>query len=192
MLWVSLLAASLSAASGTAGGGALGTSIHLYAPFNGGVIANGIKVEKNARGYCWTSSIADARQNAFRCFVGNYIHDPCFANQTGSSTFVLCPLYLPTSKVLRINLTKHLPTNPARPDPTRYPPWAVQLEDGRWCELFTGATGDVAGMRIAYGCTGGGVLLGSPRRSTATWSIFYAQSATSRQFRTVGIRAAWW
>ena len=103
------------------------TTIHLYAPFNGGAPAAGIVVARSARGYCWTGSNTTIRSDAYRCFVGNLIHDPCFANQTVSVPFVLCPLYLPNSKVLRINLTRPLPANHAGGNPTRYPPWALQL-----------------------------------------------------------------
>jgi hypothetical protein len=168
------------------------TSIHLYAPFNGGVIAARIRVGQTARGYCWTSSLADARSDAFRYFVGNYIHDPCFANEVGSSRFVLCPLYQPTSKVLRIDLTKPLPANHTSGNPTRYAPWAVQLASGKWCEFLTGVTGQTAGMRINYGCTGGGILIGNPQRGSPTWSIFYASSFKANQFQRVALRSAWW
>lgn len=171
----------------------LGTSIDLYTPFNGYGVAAGIRVLRSVSGYCWTTSSSDARGDAYRCFVGNFIHDPCFASGNGgASTFVLCPLYYPTSKVLRINLTKALPANPTGGDPTRYAPWAIQLGNGKWCEIIDGATGLVAGMRINYGCTGGTVLIGNPRRATATWTIFYASSLKVRQYQPVPIKAAWW
>ena len=40
------------------------------------------------------SSIADARSDAWRCFLGNELHDPCFS---GGAAFVLCPLGTPDS-----------------------------------------------------------------------------------------------
>ena len=169
-----------------------GTSIHLYTPFNGGSVASGIRVGKTAAGYCWTGSLADWRGDAFRCFVGNYIHDPCFADQTGSAHYVLCPLYTPDAKALRINLTKKLPPNSASGDPTRHPPWAVKTASGKWCTKFTGATGSIAGMGITYGCTGGGILLGNPRRNTKLWTIFYASGYKASQFRPVALKSAWW
>jgi hypothetical protein len=168
------------------------TSIHLYAPFNGDSVAAGIRIRRTTAGYCWTTSIADARGDAFRCSSGNYIHDPCFANQTSFAHYVLCPLYAPDAKVLRINLTKQLPSNPASGDPTRYPPWAVQTTSGRWCTIITGATGQIAGMRINYGCTGGGILIGNPRRNAMTWTIFFASSYKASQFQPVALRSAWW
>jgi hypothetical protein len=172
--------------------GPLRTSIHLYAPFNGGSIARGIRVARTRAGYCWTTSSADARSDAYRCFVGNFIHDPCFANENGTARFVLCPLYTPTSKVLRINLTKPLPSSSGGGDPTRYPPWAVRTATGTWCEMLTGATGAIAGMRINYGCAGGGILIGNPHRSSPSWTIFYAAGYTASQFRSVQLASVWW
>src|SRR3954471_7285830 len=99
--------AALLAVTGTASGvdrpelhGGTATTIQLYAPFNGGGIASGVQIARSASGYCWTNSGADARSDAYRCFVGNFIHDPCFADQTSSAKYVLCPLYVPVSKVL--------------------------------------------------------------------------------------------
>jgi hypothetical protein len=166
--------------------------MHLYAPFNGGAVAATVRVKKSAPGSCWTSSLSEARPDAFRCFVGNYIYDPCFANETISTNFVLCPLYTPMSRVLRINLTKPLPSNRGGGDPTRTTPWAIQLQSGKWCELITGATGEIAGMRINYGCTGGAILIGNPRRTSPNWTIFYAPSYKAGQYRPVVIRSAWW
>jgi hypothetical protein len=167
------------------------TGVHLYAPFAGGSLAAGIHVRRTASGYCWTTSSADARSDAYRCFVGNVIYDPCFAG-TGPAGFVLCPLSGPASPVLRITLTKKLPRGSSTRNPTRYPPWAVQLRSGRWCTILTGATGQIAGLRINYGCAGGGILLGNPRRATRTWTIFAARSLRSRTLTRAAIRSAWW
>lgn len=169
------------------------TTIHLYAPFNGGGIASGVKIARSASGYCWTTSSADPRGDAYRCFVRNYIHDPCFADQTSLANYVLCPLDFPGSKVLRINLTKKLPSNPGTGDPTRYAPWAVRTSSGKWCVVLSGATGQIAGMRINYGCIGGGILIGNPRRSaSAPWTIFYAPSFNSNQYSPIKLASAWW
>jgi hypothetical protein len=172
---------------------ASGTSIHLYAPFNGSGIARGVRIARTASGYCWTTSDTDARADAWRCFVGNYIHDPCFSNTVNAAKYVLCPLSTPGSRVLRINLTKPLPKRSAATgDPTRFAPWAVQTTSGRWCTILSGATGLIGGLRINYGCTGGGILLGNPRRTTSTWTIFYAPNFNSTQFVSISLAAAWW
>jgi hypothetical protein len=167
------------------------TTIHLYAPFNGGTIAGGVRIASSASGYCWETSISDNRGDAYRCFVGNDIHDPCFADQTSSAGYVLCPLYFPGAKVLRINLTKKLPSNQGSGDPTRHAPWAVRTSSGFWCTALSGGTGDIAGLRINYGCTGGGILLGTPHRG-ASWTIFYAANFNANQYRPITLASAWW
>jgi hypothetical protein len=189
---VLLVAAVLGLPAGARRAESLRTSINLYSPFTiGGQIAAGVHIKQIVHGSCWTTSIADYRADAYRCFVGNEIHDPCFAN-AANAVFVLCPLYMPTSPVLRIDLTKRLPATTANGDPTRYSPWALQLINARWCEILSGATGLIAGMRINYGCVGGGTLLGNPRRGAATWTIFYTAGSTGHNFQAVPIRAAWW
>jgi hypothetical protein len=198
MKLVLLLAASISLFASTISTG-MGstsrpkTSVHLYAPFSGGGLANGIRVQRSARGYCWTSSGADARPDAWRCFVGNYIYDPCFSDGVSGANYVVCPLYTPLSKVLRINLTRKLPRSTgAKANPTRFPPWTVQTASGKWCTILTGATGEIAGMRINYGCTGGGYLLGVPSRSSPRWKIFFAKRYKSSQLTSIYLAAAWW
>ena len=188
---VAVLVLSFAAAA-TANAKTGGTSIHLYTPFNGGVTAKGVRIAKTVTGYCWTTSSSDTRSDAYRCFVGNFIHDPCFANNLGSANYVLCPLSFPGSKVLRIRLTRSLPAANPSSNPMRYPPWALQLAGGRWCEILSGATGVIAGVRINYGCAGGGILLGNPRRGSKTWTIFHAKSFNSSSFAPVKIRSVWW
>jgi hypothetical protein len=170
------------------------TSSHIYAPFNGGTVAAGVKVAKTARGYCWTSSGADRRPDAWRCFLDNQILDPCFSNEAGTSGFVLCAQD-PWSIVTKLGLTKALPrtqANPETADPTARAPWAVQLSDGTRCTALTGATGAIAGLGLDYGCTGGTVLAGVPRRTTSAWKIFYASGFKAKTLSERSISEAWW
>src|SRR4051812_41136067 len=66
------------------------TTSHLFTPYNLGEIATGVNVSKSGNGYCWEGSIADTRSDAWRCFLGNLILDPCFSNETATSDFVIC------------------------------------------------------------------------------------------------------
>ena len=52
-------------------------------------------------------------------------------------------------------------------------PWAVELANGERCGLLTGATAVVAGMRINYGCEGGGSIVGELDRSQPVWTGNY-------------------
>jgi hypothetical protein len=60
------------------------------------------------------------------------------------------------------------------------------------CVALTGATGAIAGFGIDYGCKGGGVLAGEPRRSSAPWTIFYARSFKAGTLDERQIAEAWW
>jgi hypothetical protein len=170
------------------------TSSHLFAPFNGGGLAAGVNIGKSGEGYCWEGSIADTRPDAWRCFLGNFILDPCFSNEAGTSVFVLCA-DSPWSSVTKLTLTKVLPrslANPEASDPTNGRPWGLELTDGTQCVGLTGATGAIAGLGIAYGCKGEGVLAGEPRRRSATWTIFYGSSFKASSLSERPIAEAWW
>jgi hypothetical protein len=87
---------------------------------------------QRARGHCWTSSIASRRSDAYRCMVGNAIHDPCFTIDTKS---VACPLNPSTNTGLRITLTKPLPPSNAE---NVHNAWTMQLAGGALCTIGTG------------------------------------------------------
>ena len=169
------------------------TSLLLYTPLTGGGgVASGVHIAKTASGDCWTGSSLTRRTDAYRCMVVNLIHDPCFADESGSATFVLCPVSRPGSRVLKLKLTAPLPRNVSAPDPMRFAPWAVRLAGGRWCVALGGATAFIAGLRINYGCDGGGMLIGEPRRVSRTWTVLYGKGTKPSQFRAVPVAAAWW
>jgi dipeptidase D len=99
-------------------------------------------------GSCWTNSLAVWRPDAWRCFVGNSIYDPCFAVDGD----VICGANPVTTAVsFALELTKPLPA-PTVPDDTSGHAWLVELPDGTVCEFATGATGGVDGERINYLC----------------------------------------
>jgi hypothetical protein len=126
------IALALALAGALAGGASalpLATSLHIYSPFAADGIAAGVHVTKHGRGYCWEGSLADNRSDAWRCFLGNLILDPCFSTETGSSSFVLCA-DSPWSGVVRLTLTRRLPRRYGNRggDPSTKPPWAVSFE----------------------------------------------------------------
>jgi hypothetical protein len=171
------------------------TSLVLYAPFTAeGHVASDTQISATVAGRCWSSSVS-RRSDAYRCVTTtSYLQDPCFADESGHAAFVLCPSrFLPPRKVVKITLAGRLAAANSRSgDPMQGLPWTVRLSDGRWCGVLLGATGVVAGMRINYGCNGGGTLIGTPRRSLRTWTILFSESSQSSKFRAVPIAAAWW
>jgi hypothetical protein len=172
------------------------TGRHLFAPFNGaGGIAAGVRIGKRGRGYCWTGSLTDARPDAWRCFLGNFILDPCFSGKSAATdTFVLCA-DSPWRPLTRLVLTKPLPraTGNRKTNPMRTPPWAIQLRSGARCVFVSGATSLIAGRRINYFCgRNGAVLVGLPRRGAATWTILVAPRSSARTLSPQPIAHVWW
>lgn len=169
------------------------TVFHRYAPFAGPRVATDVKVARTVSGTCSAPSGTDRRSDAYLCVARNLVYDPCFAATKARLNYVLCPLYTPESKVLRINLTLPLPSNPTiarRGDD----PWAIRTAGGTWCKLYTGQTYRVLGMPVSYLCSAG-YILREPRRG-ATWTALFAPGykAVDRppgSYHRVRLAAAW-
>ena len=137
-------------------------------------------VAARGRGYCWTASLATQTQNAYRCFEGNAILDPCFAS-SASAKRVAC-FISPWRPVTMLTLTRRLPRI-APPPPGPQLPWAILTGDGRRCVYMTGATAPVGGQRINYGCTNGSYLVGDPNTSQPLWRIRSVRRFTPAEMR---------
>lgn len=98
--------------------------------------ATGFQATDTESGSCWTGSIAAPRADAYRCTVGNAIHDPCFA--LAGNQQVACPSGDPADhQGTLITLTAALPTtSPAAPSPDH--PWYFTLAGGGTCGAMTG------------------------------------------------------
>jgi hypothetical protein len=178
-------AALVIPAGATAGGGPVITVFRAFTPAGKPALP-----VKSAHGYCWTGSIAAQRSDAWRCFIGNDIADPCFSSQHAAGV-VLCPtpqLTLATE----IQLTRALPRSMAdHGQPTvRSRPWLIELGEsslagtaGARCELVTGATSAIGGVPEAYFCTGHALasmgLWGAPAQGPGGWSIRIAPDSST-------------
>jgi hypothetical protein len=102
-------------------------------------------------GFCWTPSIAAfTRHDAYRCSVGNEIHDPCFrVPQIGDRLICDADPALKKDGFL-LKLTKPLP----KPShlPRRMVPWILKLGDGSICETMTGTLPAVNGQPARWSC----------------------------------------
>jgi hypothetical protein len=132
---------------------------------------------KTESGHCWTGSIAAPyRQDAFRCMVGNEIHDPCFA--TPQKDRVLCGMNPATGEAgFVLKLTKPLPAPEAPPTANEKWAWLIELPDGAACFPFTGTNPMIKGKVAHYGCgkDESELLLGDLVSKGQTWT---AQKAT--------------
>ena len=133
-----------------------------------GYAASGMKGNA-VKGYCWTSSIASSRSDAFRCMIGNSIMDPCFKL---SAKTVACPQNVAANTGVVINLTKPLPqANPK----SAAKPWRFQVAGGSGIMCNAG-TGTVIG-NYPYYCSGN--LVCTAPATSAKWpTTFMAQCGT--------------
>jgi len=199
LFWVCALVSALVAAPGmivlanASEAKVVRTQATVFEPFT----AAGVPVSrplKTVTGSCWTGSLASARADAWRCMSGNEIIDPCFGS-TQARAIVLCSANGPWDRgLLEIKLTKKLPTryaNKGKPS-TAARPWALQTSAGWKCELATGATDVIAGMRLNYFCEGTKRgLWGSPARGSQPWHIYAALPSARTLSKQVNIRYAW-
>jgi len=169
------------------------TQIKLITPFHAGYLGIGFAVTSRGSGSCFARSAAlPGRPDAWRCSIGNAIHDPCFENVMGDSKVLACPDTPWDANVTLLTLISSLPTEGHKNEPvTDSLPWALELANGQRCTLFTGATAPVAGMRINYGCPGGFIVVGDMDRSQPVWRAFF-QGEKSISLDLTDIAVAWY
>lgn len=135
----------------------------VFQPWAPGGVKDGLTVEREVSGSCWSGSIAlSYRSDAWRCSADSEILDPCISSPFGSGDFVICSPGGPWGGVTMLNLSEPLTYEYANSDGPEYPgaPWSVELLDGDRCTFLQGATGAVGDRRINYGCDSGVWILG--------------------------------
>jgi len=101
-------------------------------------------------GSCWSNSIAASRHDAWRCTVGNAIHDPCFTVPPNHDRLVCdADPALKTGGFL-LKLIKPLPKTSHLTSRTE--PWILKLADGSICEAITGTVSAVNGQPARWSC----------------------------------------
>jgi hypothetical protein len=173
------------------------TQIKLITPFQSGNLGIGFAVTARGDGECFARSAAvPGRPDAWRCSIGNAIHDPCLQNVLGDPKVLACPDTPWSANVSLLTLARPLPTDSPVDDARKAPlkdtmPWALEMTNGRRCTLFSGATAPIAGMRINYGCPGGFIAVGEIDRSRPVWRIFF-QGEKSISLELADIAVAWY
>jgi hypothetical protein len=169
------------------------TVLHTYVAFQAGKLAPDLRVRASVPGSCWTVSAVESHAYSWRCSHGNYIHDPCFS-ASRTSRFVVCPDAPWSDRVLLLNLTERLPPWRIykRTVSESAWPWGIVTVGGKRCiTAAAAATGEVAGKQVTFVCAGGGLLAGFTRRSTRTWTIWYAPAWDSKRLTLVSITDVW-
>ena len=145
-----------------------------------------VPVGSTASGSCWESSIAVAAANAYRCFSGNSIEDPCFAS-TPSATVVAC-LADPWAKAVVLNLSGALPAA-SGPGSAQLAPWSLQLAGGVRCTVTTGQVRVETGQAYNFHCSDGADAYLVPSTSPDRVAVELDPGATAA--RSVAVQAIW-
>jgi hypothetical protein len=144
----------------------------------------GAHLVKRESGSCSSSSLVDARKDAWRCRSGGETLDPCFT----SGAAVVCPDGTPDSgDAFRVRLTQPLPAVAASRagDALLTPPWVIMTAGGSYCYRL-------AGTKTRYQCAGSSLLVGSPDRTNPVWTISLLPTGTAKRAVTTAIAVAWW
>ena len=146
-------------------------------------------------GYCWTTSIAAPRPDAWRCMVGNSIHDPAFSLPGGE--YVVCDANPATGEPgFKVRLTKPLPA-PDIPPQVQNNGWLLELADGMVCQRRAGgALPSIDGKTVTYYCPDGSMIVGEPNMGQV-WTAEKVtvesgdRGFTAKTSKTVAIRTVW-
>jgi hypothetical protein len=148
-----------------------------------------VPVGASVRGQCWTTSVAAPVPDAYRCFQGDKILDPCFAPARPATPLQVVCLAAPWSRGVLLRVSGSLP-EPADGPAAR--PWAIQLDNGVRCVASTGMVPAVAGVNLAYHCADGGdaALRPSSTATPGTVTADYA-AAGARTLHTMTVTTMW-
>lgn len=174
------------------------TRIVIYQPFTTtGAVATGFVIASQFRGAnCWEGAVATPRSDAFRCALGNSIHDPCILDPVGAPRLA-CPNDYDPSRILIVTPTSPFPTYPnhgAAPIDTGLP-WLLQLDNGQMCDPDTGASAYFPSVGRANWDCRDGFGWGSIRRDSPIWTLPFSgqslASSTPPELTELSIATAW-
>lgn len=172
--------------------GASKTSVIVFSPWSASGLRDGFTVTQKASGSCWTHSLVSDRADAWRCFEGNDILDPCFA-RAPQTRVVACSESPFSHRLVLLSLKK--PLTDDKNATTRWlqpkgEPWGLRLTNGDTCVFATGATDVVAGERMNYACRRTGWIIGAPDRSPAQWWTAHSVDYPNKHITLVRIATA--
>jgi hypothetical protein len=132
-----------------------------------GVATAGYRTTNHAGGAnCEPGS--EAIGQAYRCFAGNLVYDPCWAEKAAAPTVLCMPA--PWSRTdARLTVSSALTAIPSEGGIDE--PWGVQLRDGQRCALVQGAHNVFGGRPLDYYCSPGLSLLRGLRKAGGIWVL---------------------
>jgi hypothetical protein len=167
--------ATVGASPGAAAARAARTSIHISRPVDaaGQVKAGYTTTRHLSGGQC--SAGSDATNDAYRCFTGHFVIDPCWV--TDRRAYVVCDTdndpY--THRLVQLHVTKGYGNHNGPPGGVgsrSTGPWGVTLANGWRCHDLEGAHGSTHGQVITYSCAHTStVLVGQVNKHRPRWRI---------------------
>jgi len=109
---------------------------------------------------------SEAIGQAYRCFAGNGVYDPCWAEKAAAPT-VLCMPDPWSVTDARLSVSTALSAIPNEGGISE--PWGVELSAGQRCVLLQGAHGEFDGQVIDYYCSPKLLLLRGLTESGPIW-----------------------
>ena len=134
---------------------------------------------------------SDVMEGVYRCFAGNGVYDPCWAE---TNTRVGCLPNPWSHRVVRINITSALEVSPAG----RFYIWGVQLSSGQKCVAAQGAHDSFHHHVVNFACGHSYqlVLLDHPNEHKSPWTIqtavYHRQGSHYSYAGVARITTAWY
>jgi hypothetical protein len=166
------------------------TVLHVSPVTAGGQLRAGYTVTQH-RSHAHCSTGSEATGNAYRCFAGNGVFDPCWV--TANKAFVDCLAAPYGHKVARLHVARPY-DNAGGLGSAAALPWGLQVRGGTRATLLQGATDVVHGKRINYSLKGfSRVLIGNVNKKHAIWRIQEAHRSAGHYHVTgwVELSKAW-
>jgi hypothetical protein len=172
--------------------GATPTAIVMVSPLGAdGRPRPGLRITEALAGGQCTAGGSSLVRGAARCFAGDDVLDPCWADPAqGSGGVCLSDPFAPDEAV-RLSAATGLTGRPGAPDLDR--PWGLQLATGERCVQSTGAHSVVGDAIVDYRCGESLVLLRGIDRTGAVWTVRTATCCTApRPGAPAAIATAWY
>jgi chromate transporter len=168
------------------------TNVVIFSPWSHGQLRQGFTAAGKAKGSCFSNALTTNRLDAWRCFIGNDIYDPCFSG-VADATVVACADDPFTRRVILLTLQKPLTVGENETTEMLQPkgePWGLRLTNGESCTFATGATDVAQGMRMNYECKGNNFIVGFPNRSKPLWTAHAIVWPDKKHLKQVEIASA--
>ncbi|MBV9333996.1 MAG: chromate efflux transporter [Candidatus Eremiobacteraeota bacterium] len=168
------------------------TNVLIVQPWSHGQLRSGFTITRKAKGSCFSNALTTNRLDAWRCFIGNDIYDPCFSGSAHAAV-VACADDPFSRRVILLSLQKPLNSGESSTTEMLQPkgePWGLRLANGETCTFVTGATDVVQGMRMNYECKANDFIVGFPNRSKSLWTAHAVVWPDKKRLKQVEIAAA--